>query len=109
MPTRVLQGVIRAEPPRAPLSRLDFRWRLTLAEQVALKRAETEHPDANVRAQLVILRESLAEVTDAAGVDVSDPRTQGGAAAIVDVLVGAGLVTAENAPARLAALLTPPT
>jgi hypothetical protein len=108
MPTQVLQGVIRAEPPRAPLSRLDFRSRLTTAEQVAIKRAENEHPDANVRALLEVLRETLAEVTDVAGVDVTDPRTQGGASVIVDVLVGAGLVTVGDAPARLAALLAPP-
>jgi hypothetical protein len=106
--TRVTAGVIVAAPAKAALSRLDFRWRLSLAEQIAVKRAELEHPDANTRATLSILRESLAEVTDAAGVDVTDLRTQGGAAAIVDVLVGAGLVAGAGAAARLAALLTPP-
>jgi len=108
MPTQIRQGFIVVEPPRAPLSRLDFRWRLSLAEQIVVKRAETEHPDPDTRATLAILRESLQEVTDEAGVDVEDPRTQGGAAAIVDVLVGAGLVSAEGAPARLAALLAAP-
>ncbi|MCO4101060.1 MAG: hypothetical protein HEQ38_17035 [Gemmatimonas sp.] len=108
MPTRVLQGVIRVEPEPAPLSRLDFRWRLTLEEQIAIERAMEEHPDPNVRAQLRILEKSLAQVTDASGVKVDDPRTQGGAAATVQVLVGAGVVTPANAPTRLAALLAPP-
>jgi hypothetical protein len=108
MPTQVLQGVIRVEPEPAPLSRLDFRWRLSLEEQRALRRAERDHPDKNTRDDLAIMRESLSEVTDASGVKVDDPRTQGGAALIVSVLVWAGLVTEANAPARLAALLTPP-
>lgn len=108
MTTRILQGVIVVNPEPAPLSRLDFRWRLTLEEQRAVRRAEREHPDENMRDDLAIMRESLSEVTDSSGVKVEDPRTQGGAALIVSVLVGAGLVTEANAPARLAALLAPP-
>lgn len=59
------------------MSRLTFRWRYTLAEQVAIKLAETTHPDATVRATLTILRESLSEAND---VDLDDPRTQQGVA-----------------------------
>lgn len=106
MPTKVTQGVLVVTPV-APISRLDFRWRLTLAEQVVIKRAETEHPDPDVRATLAILRESLQEVTDAAGVAVDDRRTAEGAAYVVQVLVAAGLVAPEDAPARLAAMLAP--
>ena len=51
---------------------LAFRWRYTLAEQVAIKLAETMHPDVTVRATLAILRESL-EIGDY--VDPKDPRT----------------------------------
>jgi hypothetical protein len=108
MTIRVELGVLRISPPRAPLSRLDFRWRLSLAEQLVLRQAEREHPDASVRDTLAIMRETLAEVTDVAGVDVTDPRTQAGAALVVDVLVGAGAIDAADAPARLAALLALP-
>lgn len=106
---RFEEGTGRLLPDPPILSRLDFRWRLTLEEQRAVRRAEREHPDEDVRDDLAIMRESLSEVTDAAGVRVEDPRTQGGAALIVAVLVWAGLVTEANAPARLAALLAPPT
>jgi len=108
MPARVLQGLVIAVPPDPIISRLDFRWRLTLEEQRAIRRAEREHPDEDVRDDLAIMRESLSEVTDAAGVRVDDPRTQGGAALIVSVLVWAGLVSEANATARIAALLSPP-
>lgn len=58
--------------PAARLSRLAFRSRYTLAEQVAIQRAELEHSDPDVRAMLAILRQSLA---DAETVEVTDPRT----------------------------------
>lgn len=108
MPMQVSQGVLLIAPDAPVLSRLDFRWRLTLQEQVAVKRAELEHPDPTVRAQLAILRESLAEVTDRAGVNVTDPRTIGGAEIIVDVLIAAGIVPMSDKAARLASLLVAP-
>lgn len=109
MPTRVLQGALVVAPAIPALSKLDFRWRLSIEEQVALKRAETEHANADTRAALIVMRESLAEVTDAAGVDVTDPRTIGGAELVVSVLIDAGLIAPADAPARLATLLAPAT
>ncbi len=76
------------------VSRLTFRWRYTLAEQVAIHRAETEHPDADVRATLTILRLSLAEADD---VDPTDPRTVQG----VEFHASLGLI----APERVAEIL----
>lgn len=81
-------------PTPPTLSRLAFRWRYTVAEQVAIKVAETEHSDATVRATLAVLRESLAEATE---VDVRDPRTVQG----VQYHAAQGLI----APARVAEIL----
>lgn len=83
------------EPGR--VSRLAFRWRYTLAEQVAIHRAETEHEDPEVRATLAILRLSLAEADD---VDPTDPRTVQG----VQYHASLGLI----APERVAEILTAP-
>jgi hypothetical protein len=83
-----------ATPPR--LSRLQFRWRYTLEEQIAIELAEATHPEATVRATLSILRQSLAEATD---VDVADPRTQQG----VQYHASLGLI----APERVAVILAP--
>lgn len=82
------------EPPK--LSRLMFRWRYTLAEQIAIERAEREHQDPDVRAQLAILRRSLAEAND---IDVDDPRTKMG----VQYHASLGLI----APERVAEILAP--
>jgi hypothetical protein len=102
-PTR-LDWVVPA-PVVPALSRLAFRWRFAAEEQIALKRAELEHPDATVRATLAILRESLAEADE---VRVDDPRTVQGAGFLVDVLVGAGVLDAAARDARLAQILAPP-
>lgn len=78
------------------MSTTAFRWRYTIAEQTAIKRAELEHPDPNVRATLAVLRESLAETPT---VDVADPRTQQG----VQFHASLGLLSAE----RAVTILTP--
>jgi hypothetical protein len=83
-------------PAPAPVSRLAFRWRYTLDEQIAVTRAEAEWPDPDVRATLRILRESLAE---ADGVALDDPRTVQG----VMYHATLGLIT----DARAAEILTP--
>jgi hypothetical protein len=78
------------------LSRLQFRWRYTLAEQVAIELAEREHADATVRATLAVLRMSLSEATD---IDVTDPRTVQG----VQYHAAVGLIQAG----RVAEILAP--
>lgn len=83
-------------PPTPTLSRLGFRSRYTVAEQIALKRAETEFPDADARATLVISRESLSDAND---VDITDPRT----IQAVQFQVTLGLIT----PQRAAVILAP--
>jgi hypothetical protein len=57
---------------RVRLTRLEFRWRYTLAEQIAIDVATTDHADATVRATLRVLAASLAEAND---IDLTDPRT----------------------------------
>lgn len=97
MPTRVTTGVIvqQVEAPR--LSRLAFRWRYTIEEQVAIDVAEKTHASATVRSTLAVLRMSLAEAND---VDVSDPRTRQG----VEYHAAVGLI----APSRVAEILAAP-
>lgn len=97
MPVRVEQGVVVQLPVEPQLTRLQFRWRYTTAEQVAIKRAEDEHPDANVRATLKVLRESLAE---ADFIDVTDARTIAG----VQYHAAVGLIAAS----RIDEILAPP-
>ena len=79
------------------LSRLAFRTRYTLAEQIAITRAETEAPDPDMRATLTILRQSLSDATD---VDVTDPRT----VMAVNYYATVGLL----APSRVAEILATP-
>lgn len=79
------------------LSRLAFRWRYTLAEQVAIQLREQTDEDPEVRATLAILRMSLAEAED---VDVTDPRTIDG----VQYHASIGLI----APERVAQILAAP-
>jgi hypothetical protein len=95
MSTKVLSGVIIATP-RPVLSRLQFRWRYTLAEQVAIEVAEDSHADPTVRATLRVLRQSLAEAQD---IDPTDPRTVQG----VQYHAALGLI----APERVAQILAP--
>lgn len=83
-------------PPTPKLSKLAFRWRYTLAEQVGIELAERDHADATVRATLAVLRMSLAEATD---IDVTDPRTIAG----VQYHASVGLL----APERVAEILAP--
>ena len=68
-------GAVIPDPLR--LTRLEFRWRYTLAEQVAIEVAMATHADEAVRATLRVLASSLSEATE---VDVTDPRTQSGVA-----------------------------
>jgi hypothetical protein len=82
--------VIPTPAPVDVLSRLQFRWRYTLAEQVAVSAAEASHPSAEVRATLRVLRESLQEASE---IRLSDPRTIAG----VQYHVQLGLLTAERA------------
>ncbi len=91
-----LDWVVPADPTRK-LTRLEFRWRYTLAEQVAIEVAEREHVDVTVRATLAILRMSLAEATE---IDVTDPRTVQG----VQYHAAVGLI----APTRVAEILAAP-
>ena len=90
-----LEWVVPASTPRK-LSRLEFRWRYTLAEQVAIEVAEREHPDTTVRATLAVLRMSLSEATD---IDVTDPRTVAG----VQYHASVGLIQAGRVAEILAA------
>lgn len=91
-----LDWIVPPDPTRK-LTRLEFRWRYTLAEQVAIEVAEREHVDVTVRATLAILRMSLAEATE---IDVTDPRTVQG----VQYHAAVGLI----APARVAEILAAP-
>lgn len=91
-----LNWVVPAEPTRK-LTRLEFRWRYTLAEQIAIELAEAGDADATVRATLRVLRQSLAEATE---IDVTDPRTQQG----VQYHASIGLI----APSRVAEILATP-
>ena len=84
-----------AVPASPKLTRLEFRWRYTLAEQVAIDAATNGHPDATVRATLRVLSASLAEATE---IDVSDPRTQQG----VQYHAALGLIAAERVAEILA-------
>jgi hypothetical protein len=88
--------VIETPQPTLVVSKLAFRWRYTLAEQVAIARAEAEHPDPNMRATLRILRESLQEADE---IRLDDPRTVQG----VGLHAQLGLIT----EARAAEILTP--
>jgi hypothetical protein len=93
MPTIELgTGAVIPDPLR--LTRLEFRWRYTLAEQIAINVATETHADATVRATLRALAASLAEATE---VDVTDPRTIQG----VQYHATLGLI----APARVAEIL----
>jgi len=85
--------------PQTPVkvSRLDFQWRYTLAEQVAIERAMSEHPDPDVRATLAILDKSLTRVTEESGVNEADLRTASG----VQYHAAVGLI----APARVVEIL----
>lgn len=96
MPT-VEPGTGNIIPDVPKLSRLSFRWRYTLAEQVAIKNAEKSHEDLTVRSTLEVLRESLAEAED---IDVADLRTVQG----VQYHASLGLIAAS----RVAEILTPP-
>lgn len=87
-------SVRRWEVPGDQVRPLAFRWRYTLAEQVAVEIAEQTHEDATVRATLRILRTSL-EIGDY--VDPRDPRTVLG----VQYHAGLGLI----APERVAEIL----
>jgi hypothetical protein len=93
MPT-IEPGTGNVIPDPVRLTRLEFRWRYTLTEQVAIEVAMATHPDATVRATLRVLAASLAEATE---IDVADPRTMQG----VQYHAMLGLI----APARVAEIL----
>jgi hypothetical protein len=82
-------------PPPPALSRLSFRWRYTLAEQVAIEVATETHSDPAVRATLRVLAASLNEATD---IQVDDPRTVAG----VEYHAALGLIAAERVAEILA-------
>jgi len=82
--------VVPTPAPVDQMSRLAFRWRYTLAEQVGIAVAEETDEDASVRGTLRVLRESMAEATD---IRLSDPRTIAG----VQYHASLGLITAERA------------
>lgn len=88
-----MDWVLPEAPQPAPLDEMtntSFRWRYTFAEQTRIKRAEWEHPDADVRAGLATLRETLAETPR---VRLSDQRTVNG----VMFHASLGLITPERA------------
>lgn len=95
MPT-VEEGTGAIIPDPVRLSRLAFRWRYTLAEQIAIDRATLEHPDPDVRSTLRILAASLAEAAD---VDVEDARTRQG----VEYHATLGLIDPTRVPEILSA------
>ena len=84
-----------AVPASPKLTRLEFRWRYTLAEQVAIDNATNTHADATVRATLRVLSASLAEATE---IDVTDARTQQG----VQYHAALGLIASERVAEILA-------
>lgn len=88
-----LDWVVPPNPTRR-LTRLEFRWRYTLQEQIGIEMAEEGHADPAVRATLRVLRQSLAEATD---IDLTDPRTVQG----VQYHAAAGLI----APHRVGEIL----
>ena len=90
--TTALDWVVPA-PPK--LTRLEFRWRYTLAEQIAIETAMTTHADTTVRATLRVLSASLAEATE---IDVTDPRTVQG----VQYHAALGLIAADRVAEILA-------
>ena len=85
---------------RYVLSRLEFRWRYTLAEQLGIELAERTHETATVRATLAVLRQSLAESTE---IDVRDPRTVQG----VQYHASIGLIATDRVTQILAPVVTP--
>lgn len=87
------------------MTRLEFASRFTLEEQVAIEMATEAHPTASTRATLRVLARNLDRATE---VDVEDPRTVLGTETLVDVLVGAGVVDAQDRDARIAEILAPP-
>jgi len=91
------------------LSRLQYSWRFTLIEQIALRRALRSSASEDVRDTLDVLDISLARVEDDTGVDVTDPRTVDGAWYAVGVLAALGVVTNTEAAiaARVAEVLAP--
>jgi hypothetical protein len=94
MPT-IEEGTGNVIPDPVRLTRLEFRWRYTLAEQIAIETAMTTHADATVRATLRVLAASLAEATE---IDVTDPRTVQG----VQYHAALGLIAAERVAEILA-------
>jgi hypothetical protein len=77
------------------LTRLEFRWRYTLAEQIAIEVAMATHEDATVRATLRVLSSSLSEATE---IDPADARTVQG----VQYHAALGLIAAERVAEILA-------
>jgi hypothetical protein len=94
MPT-IEPGTGNVIPDPVRLTRLAFRWRYTLAEQVAIEVAMATHADDTVRATLRVLASSLSEATE---IDVTDPRTQQG----VQYHAAQGLIAAERVAEILA-------
>jgi hypothetical protein len=88
MPT-IEAGTGNVIPDPVRLTRLEFRWRYTLAEQIAIEVATDTHADAAVRATLRVLASSLNEATD---IDPTDARTVQG----VQYHAALGLVAAER-------------
>lgn len=94
MPT-IEPGTGAVIPDPTTLTRLEFRWRYTLAEQIAIEVATATHADESVRATLRVLASSLSEAT---AIDVTDPRTQQG----VGYHAALGLIAAERVAEILA-------
>lgn len=81
------------------LSKLEFRWRYTIEEQVAIDIYTDTTQDPVERSTLRVLAASLAEAED---IDPDDPRTQQG----VQYHASLGLIAPER-PAEILAPITP--
>lgn len=92
----VRNWVMPAPVPVDEMSNTAFRWRYTVLEQRAIKRAEREHPSLDVRADLENMRESMLQTPR---IRLSDPRTIAG----VQLHASLGLIT----PQRAVEILTP--
>lgn len=96
-------------PPAAPaavgvarMSKLAFRSRFTEAEQIALEVAMDTHPNAQVKAALRVFDKNLSNAAD---VDLTDPRTQ----LAIGRLVSFSLISTQRAAEILDPNWTPVT
>lgn len=96
---------VTAEPSlRTRLTRLEMRRRFTMQENVTLKLVKATAADPQVRATLETLEDYMGLADH---VELADADTILGVQFAVQVLVGAGVVPAEDAADRIADILAP--